>query len=33
VEAELVLEVVLDGSGVDEAGQSLGEGRVLRTGS
>jgi hypothetical protein len=32
VGAELVLEVALDGAGVDEAGQSLGEGRVLRAG-
>ncbi len=30
--AELVLEIALDGAGVDEAGQALGEGRLLRTG-
>ena len=32
VEAELVLEVGLDGAGVDEAGQALGEGRLLGAG-
>jgi hypothetical protein len=32
VGAELVLEFGLDGAGVDEAGQALGEGRLLRAG-
>jgi hypothetical protein len=32
VEAELVFEVALDGAGVDEAGQALGEGRLLWAG-